>query len=94
MDHDYELNRIVCAAMLMEDGSIIPGVRHYSPEMRDILFKIYGEKYHLKVKEQGFIDQFGCFHNREVAWKIAEQKRQIIRLTGAPSGTLYSENLY
>lgn len=33
--------RIVCAAMLMDDGVIVTGVRHYSPEMRVVLRKMY-----------------------------------------------------
>ena len=47
--------------------------------------------------EDGFIDQFGTFFNRQQAWKIAEKRDQIIRRVGgdiAHGGTLYSENLY
>lgn len=32
--------RIVSAAMLMRDGLIVPGVRHYSPDMRAVLFRL------------------------------------------------------
>ena len=99
--------RVVCAAMLMKDGTIVTGVRHYSPEMRVILKKLYGEKYHLEVEKQGFVDQFGNFLSRGEAWKIARDQKQIIRPTGfevvgdqvyidelAPEGMLFSENLY
>lgn len=98
--------RIVCAAMLMKDASIITGIRHFSPEMRTTMFRIYGEKYHLQVAEQGFVDQFGKFYNRQDAWKIADLNGQIIRPTGwektsqprnpnvGDEGTLFSENLY
>jgi hypothetical protein len=99
--------RIVCAAMRMKDGVVVPGVRHFSPEMRIVLHRMYGDKYHLKVEEQGFVDQFGAFHSREDAWKIARLNGQIIRPTGwegnaawqAPerldeNGMLFSENLY
>lgn len=85
--------RVVCAAMLMKDGSIITGIRHFSPEMRETMKRIYGEGYHLKVKEQGFVDQFGKFLSRKKAWKVAEKEGQIIREVSGP-GTLYSENLY
>jgi hypothetical protein len=84
---------IVAAAMLMDDGDVIVGVRHYSPEMRKTLEKAYGEKYHLRVKEQGFVDQKGVFLNRKDAWVIAEQEGQIRRKVST-EGTLYSENLY
>jgi hypothetical protein len=87
------MNRIVCAAMLMKDGAIIPGVRHFSPEMRIVLFKIYGKGYHLQVKEQGFIDNRGNFLDRAAAWNLAEKNNQIIKQVSSP-GELYSENLY
>lgn len=84
---------IVCAAMLMFDNVIVPGIRHYSPEMRIVLKGIYGIGYHLKVKEEGFVDQFGTFYDRKLAWKIAEKNNQIKYQVSSP-GTLYSENLY
>ncbi len=101
--------RIVSAAMLMEDGLIVPGVRHFSPDMRAVLKRIYGEGYHLKVKEQGFIDSKGSFLSREAAWKIADGLGQIriyhprgpeygpsiLRAAGeGDEGDLFSENLY
>lgn len=85
--------RIVCAAMLMEDGCIITGIRHFSPDMRIVLGRIYGRGYHLKVKEQGFINIFGSFLNREDAWTVAGLNGQIRRDVSEP-GSLYSENLY
>lgn len=45
--------RIVSAAMLMKDGLIVPGVRHYSKDMRNVLEMIYGKGYHLLVKKTG-----------------------------------------
>jgi len=90
--------------MLMDDGAIITGVRHYSPEMRATLKRIYSgglkifghyiiKPYHLRVKEQGFVDQFGKFLNREEAYVIAELNNQIIENFGGAK-TLYSESLY
>lgn len=84
---------IVCAAMQMDDDHIITGVRHFSPDMRATMLKAYGEGYHLRVKEQGFIDQYGHFLDRRSAWKVAESMGQIRRIVSEP-GTLYSENLY
>jgi hypothetical protein len=87
------MNRIVCAAMKMKDGLIVPGVRHFSPDMREVLRRIYGNGYHLKVEEQGFIDTKGKFLNREEAWDVAKANDQIREEVSTP-GTLYSENLY
>lgn len=102
-----ETPRIVSAAMLMDDGLIVPGVRHFSPDMRAVLKRIYGEGYHLRVKEQGFIDASGEFLDREDAWLIADAHGQIFlydpngegRLIRQPAGCgraepLFSENLY
>lgn len=85
--------RVVCAAMRMKDGSIVSGVRHFSPDMRSTLRRLYGVGYHLKVEEQGFIDARGTFLSREEAWLVAEDKGQILKQVSSP-GTLYSENLY
>lgn len=79
--------------MLMADGLIVPGVRHFSPDMRVILLRIYGEGYHLKVKTQGFIDTDGNFRNRVDAWHNAACNDQIHHEVST-AGTLYSENLY
>lgn len=84
---------IVCAAMLMKDELVVTGVRHFSPEMRLLLRIIYGDKYYLQVKEQGFIDNKGEFLSREEAWRVAELAGQIRKEVSSP-GTLYSENLY
>jgi len=85
--------RIVCAAMKMEDGLVVTGIRHFSTEMRETLRRIYGDDYHLKVKEQGFVNQRGTFLSRKIAWIIAKNADQIIAEVSSP-GTLYSENLY
>lgn len=80
--------------MLMKDGSIVVGIRHFSPDMRAIMRLAYGaEDYHLKVAEQGFVDQYGTFYDRESAWIIAQAAGQIREVTGQV-GTLYSEDLY
>jgi hypothetical protein len=100
------IRKVVSAAMKMKDGLIVAGVRHFSPDMRAVLHRIYGEGYHLKVEEQGFIDTHGNFLSREQAWLNADYHGQIH--TYAPvgetkirrkarrgdTGTLFSENLY
>jgi hypothetical protein len=84
---------IVSAAMLMDDELIVPGVRHYSPDMRAVLLRIYGKDYKYRVKEQGFIDTKGVFLDRKSAWVRAQATAQI-REVVSTAGTLFSENLY
>lgn len=48
---------------------------------------------HWKNVHQGFVDQYGKFHTREEAWKIAEEQGQIRQVSGR-HGTLFSEDLY
>jgi hypothetical protein len=90
--------------MLMDDGLIVTGVRHLSPDMRATLRRIYGsgikvfgvwlkKPYWLRIEEQGFIDTHGNFLDREAAWARAELTGQIREQVSIP-GTLYSENLY
>ncbi len=93
MNDEKPVPRIVCAAMLMDDGHVVVGIRHYSPDMRYIMSLAYGLSYHHRVKEQGFVDQWGKFYSREDAWIIAEKNGQILRQVSSP-GTLFSENLY
>jgi hypothetical protein len=92
--------------MLMDDGLIVPGIRHYSPEMRIILERLYGSNYHEHVKHTGFVNQMGEFMSRKDAWKLADENGQIRRATGfeqdidprpagiGDEGILFSENLY
>lgn len=100
--------RIVSAAMLMDDGLVVAGARHLSPDMRATLRRIYGngfrlmgrvlkKPYHLRVLCQGFIDSRGNFLTRTEAWQVAVKNDQIRQRVGgnsADGGTLYSENLY
>lgn len=86
--------RIVCAAwMHLETGQVITGVRHSCPLMRAAKESNGGWQFWKGKAESGFVDQYGKFWGREEAWKIAEEQGQIINQV-APSGTLYSENLY
>lgn len=85
--------RLVSAAMLMDDGLVVPGIGHFSHEMRAVLHRIYGEGYHLRVREQGFVDTHGNFLGREEAWERAMRTGQILRDCGT-TGELFSENLY
>lgn len=98
-----ELQRVVCAANRMPDGTMFIGARHWDMHMHrqaDMYKKLHNiqEKTLAKV-EQGFIDQFGNFLTREEAWKVARKNKQIVRLCSSETlddeeGYLFSENLY
>ena len=90
-DYTITPRRIVCAAMFKE-GRIIAGARHFDKIMRRQMVASEGIAW-WKSCQQGFIDQFGDFINREEAWNIAEDQGQI-RMVSGTAGTLYSEDLY
>lgn len=69
--------KIVCAAMLMVDTHVVTGIHHFSPEMVATLKRLYGEKYHVFVQEQGFVDASGSFLTRKQAWRRAIETGQI-----------------
>jgi hypothetical protein len=89
------INRIVCVAIKYEDGTIISGVRHFCPAMRQLMLKINPDyKYWNKMKhEQGFLDKFSEFKTREEAYIIAKFANQIVR-DHHIEGELFSEHLY
>lgn len=79
-------------------GKIILGVRRYCPLMRENIADYEAalnahERMALKM-EQGFVDQYGTFMDREEAMKVAVASGQIMREVGGPSTVLYSEHLY
>lgn len=94
--------RIVCAALRHSvTGTIIVGPRHFDRTMH-LQIERCGGSAHWKegFTEQGFIDQFGEFHSRDVGWLIAREASQIWRLCGSQESRdaldeeLFSENLY
>ena len=86
--------KIVCAAIRLEDGLVIAGMRHYDTIMRAVCTKLlleYGQA--IWAAEQGFIDNQGRFLNRKTAYVVAMEAGQIpeCALTGQD---LFSEDLY
>lgn len=71
---------------------IVLGARHFDERMREQIAAAEGRLF-WNPSQQGFIDQFGFFYNREEAWAIAEKNGQIKKEVSTP-GTLYSESLY
>lgn len=84
---------IVCAA-IKRNGTIICGARHWDMIMR--LQVINYPKSKGSEWEQGFIDQFGFFHNRKEAMKIVKESGQPFNAerNGGSAEELYSEGLY
>lgn len=87
---------IVCAANRYKD-IIVSGPRHYSNNMRlaidalggiELLHAYAGDDY-----EQGFIDQYGTFHNRKEAMVLAKASGQIMYTAGLSTDELFSEHL-
>jgi hypothetical protein len=86
--------RVVCSAIRAKfTGEVIIGIRHYDEWMGKFdSWSGWGDPV-----DQGFIDQYGVFMDREEAWKVAAAADQIIYRCGGDDkngGTLYSENLY
>ena len=85
---------VVCAAIRSKlDGLIICSPRHFDRTMHQILD-------HCNLTrtdwEQGFVDQFGMFMNREDALKVATNAGQV-NVRGPKTGPeykLFSEDLY
>jgi len=88
-------NRIVCAAARISSGEIVCSPRHCDRTYHQQMEHRPEEERDLWLKaEQGFIDQYGTFFNRQDALKIATAANQIIRRCGGDNIALYSENLY
>lgn len=87
------IRRIVCAAIRMH-GHIVIGPRHFDLTMLKTIEAnpVYRE-WKWGRAEQGFIDQFGYFLNRDEAYEIAKRQGQIIN-DSIPDRGLFSEHLY
>lgn len=88
--------RVVCAAIRADDGDVLVGIRHYSPDMlAQIGSRADGEKFcHRSGFDQGFVDQHGVYMTRREAFDVAVMAGQVIDMDACPSGRLYSEGLY
>jgi len=85
--------RIVCAAIRLDNKDIICGVRHHDKIMNRQIISRFDAQFTHKF-EQGFVDNKGNFLTRSEAFKIAFKQNQIIRSCGGDAGKLFSENLY
>ncbi len=82
--------RVVCAALLNADGSLVIGPRHFDETMRK---QIEQSRIPVVSCEQGFIDQFGKFMKRDEALKVAQEANQILVKTSLDN-ILFSEDIY
>ena len=85
--------RIVCAAVLYKDGTLLVGPRHFDSVMC-LQYQRFGIKDTESESQQGFLDQYGTFLTREEAYVVATEQNQIIRRCPGDNGKLFSENLY
>ena len=93
LDYQPGNRRIICAANKFPDGTMILGVRHWDPVMREQARRIgYSEKSN-GICQQGFLDNRQSFVTREEAWVVAMEAGQIIRRVGGDDDCLYSENI-
>lgn len=81
---DSEIEQLIICGARHNDSLMISQKQHLDDY---VLSQIIGE-------EQGFVDQYGTFHTREDAHKIATKQDQFFRRCGGDEIRLYSENLY
>lgn len=92
--------RVVAAAIRAADGSVLIGIRHYSRDMHEqIAQRKDGYKFtHRNDHDQGFVDQYGVYMDREEAYRVALAADQIVYPHfcghGIDGPKLYSEGLY
>lgn len=93
-----ELNeKIICAAIKLEDGRIFYGHRHHNcrDAKYDALSWTHNREQITKIKyEEGFITSQGRFVSREEALVIALQNNQVLDISEIRGDRLYSEDLY
>lgn len=94
----YNVSLYIVSAANRYGDIIVVGPRHYSNTMQTAIDALGGtdnlRKYGGDDCVQGFIDQYGTFHDRKEAWVIAEARGQIRYPDVSPTGTLFSEHLY
>lgn len=86
---------IVCAANKLPNGLIICGARHWDNLMREQADAAGWFDNRCGHEEQGFIDQFGEWYNREDALKVVLKSGQPFNAKrNGCNKELFSEGLY
>ena len=92
--------RVVCAAIRGRNGMLMLGIRHYSRDMAEQMYRrVDGHNFELRLDEdQGFVDQHGVWMDREEAYRVAKASGQPLDESKCGRGIngprLYSEALY
>ena len=93
---------IVCAACRnSKSGTIVAGARHFDKIMKETIEQMCPDMTKMldhwrngwTQADQGFIDQWGRFYERDEALQLAQQNEQCFRNPEAVY-ELYSEDLY
>ena len=86
------VEKVVCAANRLSDGTIICGARHWDTTMRRVAKRINDKTLDA---EQGFINQWGVFLDRKEALAVAKASGQPLDMErNGCDDELYSEGLY
>lgn len=87
---------IVCAANKYGDF-IVPGTRHYSHTMNAVIDLVGLDALHeyagVDGYDQGFIDQYGTYHDRKTAMRMCKEQGRVLK-DGGSDTILFSEHLY
>ncbi len=89
--------KIICAAVLLEDGRIFYGHRHthcLEALSSQLSWTLNRQQISALKKEQGFVTTHNRFVGREEALQIALAQNQIKDLSQIRGTDLYSEDLY
>ena len=96
---------IVCAANRYIDNKqniniLITGARHFDDVMHSVIMQMFPDQDIRRMicggMEQGFIDQYGLFYNRQDALKVVKENGQPFdaERNSGNGKDLYSEGLY
>jgi len=86
---------VVCAAIRSaKTGRVVCGARHWDDAMRGQVLVDGKRPAEWLSAEQGFIDQWCVFMDRQEAYKVADAAGQVKYGPEHSKGTLYSEDLY
>ncbi len=100
-----ELERVLCAAIWVDDGAPYPhqptetgvvvcGLRHHAILIPVSLLVVSTKEGFTLYKVQGFLTNRGRFVNRYEAYEVAERAGQLVGKKPHKVRKLYSEDLY
>jgi len=102
----YDGERVIVAAAVKVGDLVIPGARHFSPDMQKLIDALFGPREDRDpemakqirqdlARNQGFMDQFGTYMDRKEALEVAKANGQYGRYREPQNqDILYSEDLW